>query len=350
MSGHEHQSGVAEEAPRDRWFRLRRTVLRSPRLVGAVRRVSERDRVLAAGQAGVGVLWMVVFLFAPLAYVLALSFWQRGAGGVVVQQFNWENYRSILLADVTLLQWRIENVYLLILWQSLKFGFVTTIVTLVVGYVPGYFLGRTDTRWRSLLLLFVVLPFWVPLIIRYYAWILVVGSQGVFTTILGAFGLSSSGFLYTDIAVVTGLVQVLLPFMILPIYNSVNKIDASMIESAKTMGANPLRAFYEVTLPLSLPGITAGSILVFILAVGSFMAPALLGVVLDPDTPVPTVHDELDVLPHRRSPPDPFEGHGADVVLPEEGRVVRALARPVVEHLSAQDHRALAIGRSGTAQ
>jgi ABC-type spermidine/putrescine transport system permease subunit I len=277
MSGHEHQSGVGEDTATGRWLRLRRTVLRSPRLVGAVQRISDRDRLLAAWQAGAGVLWMVVFLFAPLAYILALSFWQRGTGGVVVQQFSWENYRAILLTDVTLLKWQIENVYLLILWQSLKFGFVTTVVTLLVGYVPGYFLGRTETRWRSLLLLFVVLPFWVPLIIRYYAWILVVGNQGVVTTVLGAVGLSSSGFLYSDVAVVTGLVQVLLPFMILPIYNSVNKIDASMIESAKTMGASPLRAFFEVSLPLSLPGITAGSILVFILAVGSFMAPALLG-------------------------------------------------------------------------
>jgi ABC-type spermidine/putrescine transport system permease subunit I len=277
MSGHEHQRSVGEEPTTDRWFRLREMVLRSPRLVGAMQRLGDRERLLAASQAGAGVLWMVVFLFAPLAYILALSFWQRGTGGVVVQQFTWENYRTVLLTDVTLLKWQIENVYLLILWQSLKFGLVTTVVTLLVGYVPGYFLGRTETRWRSLLLLFVVLPFWVPLIIRYYAWILVVGNQGVFTTVLGFFGLSSSGFLFTDVAVVTGLVQVLLPFMILPIYNSVNKIDASMIESAKTMGASPLRAFYEVTLPLSLPGITAGSILVFILAVGSFMAPALLG-------------------------------------------------------------------------
>jgi len=123
----------------------------------------------------------------------------------------------------------------------------------------------------------VVLPFWVPLIIRYYAWILVLGNDGLLTTVLGWVGVASNGYLYNDVAVVTGLVQVLLPFMILPIYNAVNKIDDGYIESAKTMGASPLRTFYEVTLPLSLPGISAGSILVFILAVGSFMAPALLG-------------------------------------------------------------------------
>lgn len=283
MSGHDHErrSGAGPEPDVDAdlglRFRLRRAVLRAPPLVGAIQWLKRRERVLAASQAGIGLVWMIVFLFAPLAYVLALSFWQRGVGGAVVQEFTWANYWSVLLDDVELLTWQIDNLYLIILWQSLKFGVITTVVTLLVGYVPGYFLGRTETRWRSVLLLFVVLPFWVPLIIRYYAWILVLGNEGVLTTTLGVLGLPADSFLYTELAVITGLVQVLLPFMILPIYNSVNKIDGEMLESAKTMGAGPLRAFYEVTLPLSLPGISAGSILVFILAVGSFMAPALLG-------------------------------------------------------------------------
>ncbi|MFC6873005.1 ABC transporter permease [Halobellus marinus] len=258
-------------------FRLWTAVLRATPVLRVIQAFKRRERLLTVTQAGLGIVWMVAFLLAPLLYILALSFWQRGAGGVVVQEFTLANYEALLLESVNLLGWQIKNVYLLILWQSLKFGFLTTIVTLVLGYVPGYFLGRTESRYRSLLLLLVVLPFWVPLIIRYYAWILVLGNQGMLTTILGWIGLASDGFLYTDLAVITGLVQVLLPFMILPIFNSVSKIDDEYVESAKTMGATPLRAFYEVTLPLSLPGISAGSILVFILAVGSFMAPALLG-------------------------------------------------------------------------
>lgn len=258
-------------------YRIRTGVLRASPLVHGVRWLNRRDRILAVTQAGVGIAWMLLFLFVPLVYILALSFWQRGAGGVIIQEFTMENYRSILTTNVQLFSLTIENLYLLILWQSLKFGFITTAVTLVVGYVPGYFLGRTETQHKPFLLLLVVLPFWVPLIIRYYAWILVLGNQGLLTTVLGGLGIESSGFLFTELAVITGLVQVLLPFMILPIYNSVNKIDDSLIESAKTMGASPIRTFYEVSLPLSLPGISAGSILVFILAVGSFMAPALLG-------------------------------------------------------------------------
>ncbi|MFB6082381.1 MAG: ABC transporter permease [Halanaeroarchaeum sp.] len=271
-SGPEEMTGV--EYAR---HRVRTGLLRAPPIEGFVRWLGRRERVLAVAQAGLGVGWMLAFLLAPLAYILALSFWQRGAGGVIIQEFTWANYRQVLLHDVHLLSWEINNLFLLILWQSLKFGFITTAVTLAIGYVPGYVLGRTTTRFKPILLLLVVLPFWVPLIIRYYAWILVMGNQGLVTTVLGWFGTESSGFLYTELAVITGLVQVLLPFMILPIYNSVNKIDDSLVESAKTMGAKPLRAFYEVTLPLSLPGISAGSILVFILAVGSFMAPALLG-------------------------------------------------------------------------
>ncbi|MBX0297488.1 ABC transporter permease [Haloarcula nitratireducens] len=258
-------------------FRLWTAVLRADPVVEGIQYVKRRERLLAVLQAGLGLAWMGLFLLAPLAYVLMLSFWQRGAGGTLVYEATMANYREVLLQNVNLLGWEIGNTYLLILWQSLKFGFITTAVTLVLGYVPGYFLGRSESRYQSLLLLLVVLPFWVPLIIRYYAWILVLGNQGLLTTVLGWIGMSSSGYLYNDLAVITGLVQVLLPFMILPIYNAVNKIDGAYIESAKTMGASPLRTFYEVTLPLSVPGISAGSILVFILAVGSFMAPALLG-------------------------------------------------------------------------
>jgi len=258
-------------------YRLRTAVLRAPPLVDGLRWLKRRDRLLATAQAGLGVAWMLLFLLVPLLYILTLSFWQKGAGGVVVQQFTWGNYQTILTQQVELFSLTVDNVYLLILWQSLKFGFITTFATLLVGYVPGYYLGRTESRYKPILLLLVVLPFWVPLIIRYYAWILVLGNEGLLTTLLSVVGMESSGFLYTELAVITGLVQVLLPFMILPIYNSVNKIDDSLIESAKTMGARPLRTFYEVSLPLSLPGISAGSILVFILAVGSFMAPALLG-------------------------------------------------------------------------
>lgn len=275
---HERTADTGDRTPFERYrYRLWTGILRAGPVLRGIQALKRRERLLTAVQAGLGLAWMGAFLLAPLVYILALSFWQRGAGGVVVHEFTLTNYRSILLEDVQLLGWEIGNVYLQILWQSLKFGFLTTVTTLLLGYVPGYFLGRTQSRYRSILLLLVVLPFWVPLIIRYYAWILVMGNQGVLTTLLGWVGVQSGGYLYTEVAVVTGLVQVLLPFMILPIYNSVAKIDDEFVESAKTMGATPLRAFYEVTLPLSLPGISAGAILVFILAVGSFMAPALLG-------------------------------------------------------------------------
>jgi len=281
----EHESGpfgvtdlVSDGEARERfWFGLRATLLRSNPVLKTVRWVLDHDRILVTGEAGLGIGWMVIFLVAPILYIVTLSFWKSAGAGVIVHQFTLANYQAVLTKDVDLLSLHVGNLYLNILWQSLKYGFLVTLVTLVVGYVPAYYLGRVVSRWKALLLLFVVLPFWVPLIIRYYAWILVLGNKGMLPTMLSVAGIQNDGFLYTEVAVITGLVQVLLPYMILPVYNSVEQMDASLIESAKTMGAGPVRTFYEVTLPLTLPGISAGVLLVFILSVGSFMAPALLG-------------------------------------------------------------------------
>ncbi|EFW91016.1 ABC-type spermidine/putrescine transport system, permease component I [Haladaptatus paucihalophilus DX253] len=262
---------------RERAFKIRTAILRSGPVTGTFDRIKRHESILASVQAGLGLGWMFLFLFAPLLYIVTLSFWQRGTGGVIIQQFSLSNYEFILTQNVDLATLTFNNLYLTILWQSLKYGVFVTLGALALGYVPAYFLGRTVSKWKAAFLLLVVLPFWVPLIIRYYAWILVLGNKGLLVSMLGWVGIESGGFLYSDLAVISGLTQALLPFMILPIYNSVNEIDDSLIESAKTMGATPLRAFYEVTLPLTLPGISAGVILVFILSVGSYMAPALLG-------------------------------------------------------------------------
>lgn len=274
MSGSESET---REPYADRWLAVRSRILNSPALMNPVHWLTGRKRVLAAAQAGTGIFWMLLFLFAPLLYIFTISFWQTGAAGTMVQEFTLENYYSVLLQDVSLTGFDVGNIYLLVLWQSLKFGIAVTAITLVLGYVPGYYLGRSDSRWLPVLLLLIILPFWVPLIVRYYAWMLVLGESGVLSWAIELLGFGSRNFLYNELAVISGLVQVLLPFMILPIYNSVSKIENSLIESAKTMGANPIRTFYEVSLPLSLPGVAAGCILVFILAVGSFLAPALLG-------------------------------------------------------------------------
>ncbi|KAB1190571.1 ABC transporter permease subunit [Haloferax sp. MBLA0076] len=270
-------SSFEAEDMRERVFGLRTALLRSSPVMGVFDRIKRNERILATAQAGFGLGWMLFFLFAPLLYIVTLSFWQRGAGGVIIQEFTLSNYEFILTQNVELASLTFKNLYLTILFQSVKYGVFVTIGTLLLGYVPAYFLGRTVSKWKAAFLLLVVLPFWVPLIIRYYAWILVLGNKGLLVSMLGWFGIEIGGFLYTEMAVISGLTQALLPFMILPIYNSVNEIDSSLIESAKTMGATPLRTFYEVTLPLTMPGISAGVILVFILSVGSYMAPALLG-------------------------------------------------------------------------
>ena len=273
----ERVDGTASQGYADRWLRIRSRILQSAALTDAMSWLKARKRLLGGLQAGIGLFWMVLFLFAPLLYILTISFWEAGAAGTMIQEFSLENYRTVLVQNVSLTTFDVGNIYLLVIWQSIKFGLAVTVLTLLLGYVPGYFLGRSNSRWLPVLLLLVVLPFWVPLIVRYYAWMLVLGESGALSWVSDVIGFGSRSFLYNELAVISGLVQVLLPFMILPIYNSVNKIEDSLIESAKTMGATPIRTFYEVSLPLSLPGIAAGCILVFILAVGSFLAPALLG-------------------------------------------------------------------------
>lgn len=275
MTGEEEAPSGAAYA--DRWLAVRTRILNAPVLTDSIHWLLARKRVLATAQAGLGIFWMILFLLAPLLYILSLSFWQPGAAGTVVQEFTLENYYSVLVENVSLTEFDVGNIFLLVLWQSVKYGIAVTVITLLLGYVPGYYLGRTDSRWLPVLLLLIVLPFWVPLIVRYYSWMLVLGESGVLSWATERIGLGSRNFLYNELAVISGLVQVLLPFMILPIYNSVSKIEDSLIESSKTMGATPLKTFYEVSLPLSLPGVVAGCILVFILAVGSFLAPALLG-------------------------------------------------------------------------
>jgi ABC-type spermidine/putrescine transport system permease subunit I len=257
-------------------FKLRERFLRSNLLLSIIQRIKNRDRLLAITQAGVGIAWMTVFLLIPLLYIIGLSFAQRGAGGVIIYEFSLSNYSRILVENITLFPPN-PNTYLLIIFQSIKIGIIVTAITMVIGYIPGYFLGRTDSKWKPVLLLLVVLPFWAPLIVRYYSWMMVLGNNGFIPSIAAVFGFEIDGLLYNELTVISGLVQALLPFMILPVYNSVSKIDGSLIESAKTMNATPLRTFYEVTLPLSLPGIAAGALLVFILSVGSYLAPAMLG-------------------------------------------------------------------------
>ena len=214
------------------------------------------------------VIYLAVFLIAPLVLVILLSFMTRGPYGNVVYRFNIQNYLRL-----------IDPIYLRILGYSTATAAVTTLATILIGYPLAYFIARVPERQRSLLLFLILVPFWTNFIIRIYAWIMILRTEGLLNNFLVGLHILPEplNILYTPTAVMIGMVYEFLPFMVLPLYTSLEKIEPAQLEAAADLGARPWRAFLRVTLPLSLPGMVAGSILVFIPAMGMFVIPDLMG-------------------------------------------------------------------------
>ncbi len=212
--------------------------------------------------------WLIVFFLIPIVSIFVYSLAERGTYGGVRWHFTLKSYGQSL-----------DSLYLGILWRSILTGIISTGVCLLIGYPFAYYLARYQPRGRNLLLLLVVVPFWTNFLIRTYAWILILRTEGVLNTILGAMfpNAPTVEVLNTPIAVQIGLIYGYLPFMILPLYASLEKLDRTLIDAAKDLGASRWKAFINVTLPLSIPGIAAGSVLVFIPTVGAFITPNLLG-------------------------------------------------------------------------
>src|SRR5690606_27454643 len=159
----------------------------------------------------------------------------------------------------------------------IRIALVATIITLVIGYPMAYTIARAPRGWRNILLMLVILPVWTSFLLRVYALTGFMRGNGVITHVLGRFGIEPLVMMQTDFAVYVGIVYTYLPFMILPLYTTLVKLDESLLEASADLGARPLRTFLAITLPLSLPGIVAGSMLVFIPAIGEFVIPSLLG-------------------------------------------------------------------------
>ncbi len=215
------------------------------------------------------IVWVIAFVVAPAAIMLVYSFLERGTlGGVVWDTATWDNYASVG-----------DPVYLRIVVRSIGYAGLTTLICLAAGYPVAYLIGRADVRWRNWLLMAVMVPFWTSFLIRTYAWVTILKSQGLLNSLLLGANLIAQPLdvLYTPTAVVIGLVYTFLPFMILPIFTSVEKLDGALIEAALDLGAGPLRAFSRVIVPLTTPGISAGILLVFVPALGIYAVNDILG-------------------------------------------------------------------------
>ncbi|GAB5467363.1 MAG: ABC transporter permease [Rhodospirillales bacterium] len=215
-----------------------------------------------------GLGWLALFLVVPCALVFLLAFFQRGIYGGIDYLFTLENFQRAL-----------DPLYLKILWQSALIAGQATLIALAIGYPAAYAIARAPARWQAALLVLVMLPFWSNFLIRTYAWIVLLNRKGVINEALIDWGVTAEPLplLYNSGAVITGLVYNYLPFVILAVYAALARLDKSLLEASEDLGAPPWRSFLRVTLPLSLPGVAAGAVFVFVLSIGNFITPDLLG-------------------------------------------------------------------------
>jgi len=212
--------------------------------------------------------WLVAFFLLPLVVILVISFMKRGTYGGIVVDLNIDNYTRLLDSD-----------FFIIFWRSIWLATVTTAISLAIGYPLAYFITRRSPRIRALMVLLVIIPFWTNFLVRTYAWMVILRSEGVINTVLTGLGFIAEPLkmLFTPGSVLVGMIYGFLPFMVLPIYANLEKFDYSLMEAAYDSGANEIKAFFRVMLPLSMPGIVAGCILVFIPSIGAFITPDILG-------------------------------------------------------------------------
>lgn len=230
---------------------------------------SNRERRRGFILAVPALVWLIFFFIAPLFILVVVSLLTRGSYGAIVLPLTLSHYERIL-----------SPTFLPVFGDTLWISLLTTIICLILGYPLAFFIStRPNPRAESFALFLVILPFWTNFLVRTYAWRVLLGADGPINNALLSLGLIGAPLelLNTDIAVLIGLVYGFLPFMVLPIYSSVERFDFRLIEAAHDLGANDVRAFLRVVVPLTLPGVVAGCILVFIPAIGSFITPDLLG-------------------------------------------------------------------------
>ncbi len=232
---------------------------------GTKRRHGLWERVLLLGP---GFAYLLVLFIIPLGLIVSLAFFQRGRFGGVIYDATLANFQRAL-----------EPVYVSVFIDSVVIAGITTGLALLIGFPTAWVIANLPRRWRVVALILVVLPFWTNFLIRTYAWIVLLNSEGIVNGALRGVGIIDEplGLLYTDGAVVAGLLYAYLPLMILPLYSSIERLDPELREAAANLGATPVRTFITVTLPLTLPGVLIGSIFVFVPSIGNFIIPELLG-------------------------------------------------------------------------
>lgn len=212
------------------------------------------------------IVWMSIFILLPSFLVLLYSITTKESNGITTIKFTLENYKMFF-----------NNLYINILWDSISLAALSTIICLVLGYPAAYIIANANLSKRNTLLFLCILPMWMNMLLRTYAWMTILGNNGLINNFLEFIGLQKLNLLYTKGATVMGMVYNFIPFMILPIYTALSKMDNGLIEAADDLGANKKTVFKKIILPLSMPGVISGIIMVFMPAVSTFIIPQLLG-------------------------------------------------------------------------
>ena len=211
-------------------------------------------------------LWSTVVIAVPMLLILLYAF-TSGGNSVSKFMFSLNNFKRFLT----------DKTFLEVLYRSLRIAIETTVVCVLLGYPAAYIIAKYSEKVKMRWVLIITLPTWINMLVRTYAWTGILQEDGVINSFLGLFGIGPVAFMYTDFAVILGMVYNFLPFMIIQIYTSLTKMDYSLIEAAGDLGASPGKCFTKVTLPLSMPGVISGITLVFLPSVSSFCIPRMLG-------------------------------------------------------------------------
>lgn len=210
-------------------------------------------------------IWSLLIIIVPLLLIVAYSI-TTGGNTMVNIQFTLSNFKKFA-----------EPIYLQVFLKSIKIGIITVAFCFFIGYILAYNICKFSERAQNFMILLVTIPMWINTLLRTYAWVSILSDNGLINTILARFGLTPITFMYTDFAVVIGMISDFLPFMVIPIHTSLSKIDHSLIEAAHDLGANKVQTFFKVVFKLSIPGVVNGIMMTFLLSVSTFVIPKLLG-------------------------------------------------------------------------
>ncbi len=225
--------------------------------------MSKRNNKLGLKITSPYILWSALFIVIPLFLIVFFGFTKMEGGAYV---FSLENFKELM-----------NPLYFKVFWRSIRLAVISTILCLLIGYPTAYIISKSKASRQNTLLMLAIIPMWMNFLLRTYAWSAILGREGILNTVLNAIGLNSVNILYTDSAVLLGMVYNFLPFMILPIYTVLSKMDQDLINAAKDLGANGRQVFSKIIFPLSMPGVVSGITMVFMPAVSTFVISKLLG-------------------------------------------------------------------------